>query len=371
VEHDPEAIWQSVRQTANAAIDQAGLKPADIAGIGITNQRETTLIWDRRSGEPIYNAIVWQDRRTSDYCRQLIEGGHEEALREKTGLLIDPYFSATKIRWLLDNVSGARERARRGELAFGTVDSFLLWRLTGGKVHRTDASNASRTLLFNIHSQQWDEELLDLFDIPASLLPEVCDCAADFGQSEKNVFGGEIPILAMLGDQQSALVGQACFREGMAKSTYGTGCFFVLNTGTRPLQSEHKLLTTVGYRLQGQVTYALEGSIFVAGAAIQWLRDGLRFIQSAGESEALARQTPSITASFWCRPSPASGHPTGTRKRAAPSSASPATRASGKSSPPVCRRSAIKPWTCKRPWKGTACRPPCCGWTAAWPPMTG
>src|SRR5690606_33414961 len=268
VEHDGEELWLSTLKVCRQALADSGLCASQVAAIGITNQRETTLVWDAQTGVPIHPAIVWQDRRTADYCAQLKADGHEAWVSERTGLLIDPYFSASKLRWLLDQVPGARQRAARGELRFGTVDSFLLWRLTGGQVHRTDASNASRTLLFNIHSQQWDEQLLELFDIPRSLLPEVCDCAADFGQSEKNVFGGEIPILAMLGDQQSALVGQACFREGMAKSTYGTGCFFVLNTGTRPLQSEHKLLTTVGYRLQGQVTYALEGSIFVAGAAI-------------------------------------------------------------------------------------------------------
>jgi glycerol kinase len=292
VEHDPGDIWESVRRTACSALEKAGLKASEIAGIGITNQRETVVVWDRRSGEPIYNAIVWQDRRTSDYCRELIEQGHEPMMQAKTGLIIDPYFSATKIHWLLENVAGARERAARGELAFGTIDAYLLWQLTDGKVHKTDASNASRTALFNIHTQDWDDELLALFDIPRSLMPEVCDCASDFGIASEHWFGGEIPVLAMLGDQQSALVGQACFQEGMAKSTYGTGCFFVLNTGEQPLQSKHKLLTTVGYRLDGKVTYALEGSIFVAGAAIQWLRDGLRLIENAGESEALARQTP-------------------------------------------------------------------------------
>lgn len=292
VEHDPADIWKTVHSTAVEALKKAELSPGEVAGIGITNQRETTLVWDRQSGEPIYNAIVWQDRRTSDYCRQIIEQGHEPTLQEKTGLVIDPYFSASKIHWLLENVPGAREKAERGELAFGTVDTYLLWKLTDGEVHKTDATNACRTALFNIHTQQWDEELLALFDIPASLMPEVCDCAAEFGFSSKHWFGDEIPILAMVGDQQSALVGQACFTEGMAKSTYGTGCFFVLNTGDTPLRSEHKLLTTVGYRLGGKVTYALEGSIFVAGAAIQWLRDGLHFIENARDSEALAEQTP-------------------------------------------------------------------------------
>ncbi|MCW8195280.1 glycerol kinase GlpK [Proteobacteria bacterium 005FR1] len=292
VEHKPEDIWESVRKTANTALKKAGLKASQVTAIGITNQRETVLVWDRHSGEPIYNAIVWQDRRTSDYCRQLIDQGHERMMQEKTGLIIDPYFSATKIHWLLENVAGARERAERGELAFGTVDSYLLWQLTEGKVHKTDASNASRTALFNIHAQDWDEDLLKLFNIPRSMMPDVCDCASNFGVASERWFGAEIPVLAMLGDQQSALVGQACFEEGMAKSTYGTGCFFVLNTGDKPLQSQHKLLTTVGYRLDGKVTYALEGSIFVAGAAVQWLRDGLRLIENAGETEVLARQTP-------------------------------------------------------------------------------
>lgn len=291
VEHKPEDIWHSVHGTVLEALNKAELKPAQITGIGITNQRETTLVWDRVSGEPIYNAIVWQDRRTSDYCQQLIEQGHEPMIQEKTGLIVDPYFSASKIHWLLENVDGARQKAERGELAFGTVDAFLLWKLTDGEVHSTDATNACRTSLFNIHSQQWDEELLALFDIPARLMPEVRDCASAFGHSSKHWFGEEIPILAMAGDQQAALVGQACFREGMAKSTYGTGCFFILNTGNTPLRSEHKLLTTVAYRLNGNVSYALEGSIFVAGAAIQWLRDGLHLIERAEDSEALARQT--------------------------------------------------------------------------------
>ncbi|MEX1033379.1 MAG: glycerol kinase GlpK [Cellvibrionaceae bacterium] len=291
VEHDPVDIWETVRASVVTVLQKADLGPQQITAIGITNQRETTLVWDRQSGEPIYNAIVWQDRRTSDYCRQLIEQGHERRLQEKTGLIVDPYFSASKIHWLLENVAGAREKAARGELAFGTVDSYLLWKLTDGQVHKTDATNACRTALFNIHSQQWDDDLLKLFNIPASLMPDVCDCASDFGLTAKHWFGHEIPVLAMVGDQQGALVGQACFAEGMAKSTYGTGCFFVLNTGEKPLQSEHKLLTTVGYRLKGKVTYALEGSIFVAGAAIQWLRDGLHLIESAGETEALAQQT--------------------------------------------------------------------------------
>ena len=290
VEHNPEDIWQSVVAVVQEALGQAGLSTEDISGIGITNQRETTLLWDAETGKAIYPAIVWQDRRTADFCDQLREAGHEPLISERTGLLIDPYFSATKLRWLLDNVEGAQQRAERGELRFGTVDSFLLWRLTGGKVHRTDATNASRTLLFNIHTQQWDDELLELLDIPASLLPEVLDNAADFGHTEPELFGASMPIAAMAGDQQAALVGQACFSPGSVKSTYGTGCFMVMNTGDTPVRSSHRLLTTIAYRLDGQTCYALEGSIFVAGAAIQWLRDGLKLIRHANETEALAEQ---------------------------------------------------------------------------------
>lgn len=291
VEHDGEEIWQSVLAVCRAALRQAGLEARQIAAIGITNQRETTLVWDAATGMPIHPAIVWQDRRTAAECAALRAAGHEPRVAAKTGLLLDPYFSATKLRWILDRVPGARERAARGELRFGTVDSFLLWRLTGGRVHRTDASNAARTLLFDIHRQRWDAELLALFDIPPSLLPEVLDCAAEFGASDPALFGAAIPIRGMAGDQQAALFGQACFAPGMLKSTYGTGCFMIRNTGATPLVSRHRLLTTVGYRLQGETTYALEGSIFVAGAALQWLRDGIRLIEHASDSEALAEQT--------------------------------------------------------------------------------
>jgi glycerol kinase len=259
-----------------------------IAAIGITNQRETTVVWDRASGEPIYHAIVWQDRRTAEYCESLRDQGLEAMVSAKTGLLLDPYFSGTKVNWILDNVDGARERAQNGELAFGTIDCFLIWRLTGGKQHATDATNASRTLMFNIHQQQWDPELLDMLSIPPSLLPEVRDCAADYGSTSKALLDAEIPIAGVAGDQQAALIGQACFEPGMIKSTYGTGCFMVLNTGEQALTSNNKLLTTVGYRLNGKTTYALEGSIFVAGAAVQWLRDGIGIIDSAHETEALA-----------------------------------------------------------------------------------
>lgn len=290
VEHDPEDIWQSVVSVVRNALQQAGLAATDICGIGITNQRETTLVWNAETGQAIYPAIVWQDRRTAAYCDQLREQGHETLISERTGLLIDPYFSATKLRWILDQVPGARQQAEQGQLRFGTVDSFLLWRLTGGRVHRTDATNASRTLLFNIHTQQWDQQLLELMDIPASLLPEVLDNTAEFGHTDPSLFGAPIPVAAMAGDQQAALVGQACFSPGSVKSTYGTGCFMVMNTGDTPVRSAHRLLTTVAYRLDGKPTYALEGSIFVAGAAIQWLRDGLRLISHADETEALAEQ---------------------------------------------------------------------------------
>lgn len=291
VEHDGEELWLSTLKVCREALQTSGLHASEIAAIGITNQRETTLVWDAQSGTPIHPAIVWQDRRTADYCAELKAAGHEGAVAAKTGLLIDPYFSATKLRWILDNVAGARERAERGELRFGTVDSFLLWRLTGGQSHKTDATNASRTLLFNIHSQDWDEELLALFEIPRSLLPEVLDCAADFGQTQAELLGASIPVLGMAGDQQAALIGQACFQAGMVKSTYGTGCFMIQNTGTTPISSKHRLLTTVAYRLNGQVNYAVEGSIFVAGAAVQWLRDGIKLISHARDSEAMAEQT--------------------------------------------------------------------------------
>ena len=291
VEHDGEEIWAGTLAVCRQALQDAGLVAADIRALGITNQRETTLLWDAATGELLHRAIVWQDRRTADYCAELKAAGWEETISDRTGLLIDPYFSATKLRWLLQQVPGAMQRAQRGELRFGTIDCFLLWRLTGGRVHRTDASNASRTLLFDIHRQCWDEELLALFEIPASLLPEVCDCSADFGHSQPELLGGSIPILGMAGDQQAALIGQACFAPGMLKSTYGTGCFMVQNTGSQALRSRHRLLTTVAYRLDGQVTYALEGSIFVAGAAVQWLRDGIHLIRDAAESETLAQQT--------------------------------------------------------------------------------
>jgi glycerol kinase len=291
VEHDPEAIWSSVTAVTRGALDKAGAGAADISAIGITNQRETTIIWDRETGEPVYNAIVWQDRRTAAYCQSLQADGVEAIVSEKTGLRLDPYFSGTKVAWILDNVDGVRERAAAGRLAFGTVDSFLLWRLTGGRVHATDATNASRTLLFNIHTQDWDDTLLEIFGIPRELLPDVLDCAADFGVASDACLGGDVPVCGIAGDQQAALIGQAGFEPGMTKSTYGTGCFVVANTGSKVLQSGNHLLTTVGMRIGGDVTYALEGSVFVAGSAMQWLRDELRIIESAPESEAIAART--------------------------------------------------------------------------------
>ncbi|NCF71869.1 MAG: glycerol kinase GlpK [Gammaproteobacteria bacterium] len=291
VEHDPEAIWNSVQAVTLKAMAEAAAGCGDITAIGITNQRETTLVWDRESGACVYNAIVWQDRRTAAYCRSLKSEGLEHTVASKTGLRLDPYFSATKLAWILDNVEGARERAESGKLAFGTIDCFLLWRLTGGAAHATDATNASRTLLFNIHTQQWDDELLEIFNIPRELLPEVKDCAAEFGMATDACVGGAVPVLGMAGDQQAALIGQAGFEYGMTKSTYGTGCFVIANTGSNALASQNKLLTTIAMRLNGEVTYGLEGSVFVAGSAIQWLRDEINIIASAPETEAIAKRT--------------------------------------------------------------------------------
>lgn len=288
VEHDPNEIWESVLWAAKAAIKQAGASASELAAIGITNQRETTLVWDRSTGEPIHNAIVWQDRRTMEACNRLRDAGHEPFITKRTGLILDPYFSATKIGWLLDNVEGAREKANRGDLAFGTVDSFLIWRLTGGRIHATDATNASRTMLFDLERNGWDEDLLVLFGVPASMLPEVKDCAGYFGMTEAGLLGASVPILGVAGDQHAAAIGQACFSPGMLKSTYGTGCFALLNTGTDICRSQNRLLTTLAYRLDGVSTYALEGSIFVAGAAVQWIRDGLKLVGSASETGPLA-----------------------------------------------------------------------------------
>ena len=288
VEHDAEEIWRSVLLTSKAALKKARAKASSIAAIGITNQRETVVLWDRKSGKPLHKVIVWQDRRTADFCASLKAAGHENMVTAKTGLLLDPYFSATKLAWLLEHVEGALVKAQLGELCFGTIDSFLIYRLTGGRVHATDATNASRTLLFNIHTGTWDEELLKLFNIPRAILPEVMDCAADYGVTEKRLFGVEIPIRGVAGDQHAALIGQACFNPGMMKSTYGTGCFAMLNTGEKPVASSARLLTTIAYQLKGKRTYALEGAIFVAGAAVQWLRDGLQVVKAAKEVSALA-----------------------------------------------------------------------------------
>ncbi len=289
VEHDPEEIWSSVLAVCKAALNKAEAKPQSIKAIGITNQRETVVLWNRKTGKPIHKAIVWQDRRTAEMCAQLKSQGFERQFTEKTGLLLDPYFSGTKIAWLLDNVKGARDKAGKGELAFGTIDSFLIWRLTGGRVHATDATNASRTLLYDIHSGRWDATLLRILNVPASLLPEVKDCAADFGVTDPKLLGAAIPICGVAGDQQAAVVGQACFEPGMMKSTYGTGCFALLNTGGKAVASNNRLLTTVAYQLDGKRTYALEGAIFIAGAAVQWLRDGLKLVKTASESGALAK----------------------------------------------------------------------------------
>jgi len=285
VEHDPEEIWDATLTVCRAVLGRAGTVPA---AIGITNQRETTVLWDRSTGRALYNAIVWQDRRGAELCARLVREGHGATIQKRTGLVVDSYFSATKLAWLFDNVEGARVAADRGDLAFGTIDSFLLWRLTGGKVHATDATNAARTMLFNIHTQTWDETLLDLFGVPAAVLPEVRDCAADFGRTEPALVGAPIPIAGMAGDQHAAMIGQACFAPGMIKATFGTGCFVLAHTGSKHSTSRNRLLTTMAYRLNGKVTYALEGSVFNSGTAVQWLRDNLGLIKDAGETEGLA-----------------------------------------------------------------------------------
>jgi len=288
VEHDPEEIWESTLAVCKEALAQASAANRAVAAIGITNQRETTLVWDRKTGKAIYKAIVWQDRRTADTCKQLQQAGHAEMVTAKTGLLLDPYFSGTKVSWILDHVEGARALAEKGDLAFGTVDTFLMWRLSQGKTHATDSTNAGRTLLFNIHENRWDEQLCQLLNVPMALLPEVHDSAANFCTTAKEVLGVELPIAGVAGDQHAASIGQVCFQPGMLKSTYGTGCFMMLNTGTTAIPSNNKLLTTIAYRLDGTTTYAIEGSIFVAGAAVQWLRDGLGIIQNAEQTQAMA-----------------------------------------------------------------------------------
>ena len=288
VEHDVEDNWQTTVDVTSAMVAEARTRGNVPIAIGITNQRETAIIWDRATGKPIHNAIVWQDRRTADICAAMKNAGKEAIVTEKTGLLLDPYFTATKLAWILDKVDCARDRAAAGELCFGTIDSFLIWRLTGGKKHVTDATNASRTSLYNIHENDWDEDLLELFGVPRAGLPEVLDCAAEFGICDAALFDAELPIRGVAGDQQAAAIGQGCFKPGALKSTYGTGCFAIINTGDVPVASQHKLLTTIGYRLNGKTSYALEGSIFVSGAIVQWLRDGMQLIESAGETEAIA-----------------------------------------------------------------------------------
>lgn len=290
VEHDPRLIWETLLQVTRDVMHQHNVKPTQIAGIGITNQRETTIVWDRETGVPVYNAIVWQDRRTAGFCNELKERGLEKTITDKTGLIIDAYFSATKIRWILDHVEGAQQKAKAGKLLFGTVDSWLVWNLTGGKLHITDITNASRTLLFNIHTLQWDNDLLALFDIPAEMLPEVKPSSQIYGFTKAHFFGSEIAIAGIAGDQQAALFGQMCTEKGMVKNTYGTGCFVVMNTGEKPVASKNKLLTTIGWQIGNDVTYALEGSIFIGGAVVQWLRDQLGIIRSSSEIEALASE---------------------------------------------------------------------------------
>lgn len=292
VEHDPEAIWSSQLATAKRAMADAKCSATDIAAIGVTNQRETTILWDRVSGKPVANAIVWQSRITADICRQLKEAGHEDVFRRKTGLVLDAYFSGTKIKYLLDTIPGMRSRAERGEILFGTVDTFLIWRLTGGRQHVTDVSNASRTLLFNLQTLDWDDELLRLLDVPRAMLPTVRSSSEVYGETDPSLFGAAIPIAGDAGDQQAATFGQACFEPGSAKNTYGTGCFLLLNTGEAPVASKHGLLTTVGWRIGGQTTYCLEGSVFIAGAAVQWLRDGLGLIANSSDVESLAGSVP-------------------------------------------------------------------------------
>src|SRR5262245_5728630 len=292
VEHDASEIWQAQLATAQAALKKAGLTAADIAGIGITNQRETTVIWDRKTGEPIHHAIVWQDRRTAEFCDGLKKAGHEEQVQQRAGLVIDAYFSGSKIRWLLDHVPGARERARRGDLAFGTIDTWLLWNLTNGTLHITDPSNASRTMLFSLRNGAWDNELLQLLDVPRELLPEVRSSSEVYGQTAPGLFDGQIPISGIAGDQQAALFGQNCFTRGLAKNTYGTGCFLLMNIGEQFKTSQHRLLTTVAWRANGATDFALEGSVFIGGAVVQWLRDGLGLIKSSADIESLAATVP-------------------------------------------------------------------------------
>ncbi|NLI25074.1 MAG: glycerol kinase GlpK [Bacteroidales bacterium] len=292
VEHDPAEIWNTQLSVAIEALQQAGVSPEEVASVGITNQRETTVVWDRKNGKPVCNAIVWQDRRTAGLCDQLRQQGYEETIKKKTGLVVDAYFSGTKVHWILENIPGAMKRAQAGELCFGTIDSWLIWNLTGGKVHCTDVTNASRTMLFNIHTLQWDQEILDILHIPRSMLPEVVSSSGVIAETGIAQLNGAIPIGGIAGDQQAALFGQLCLKEGMVKNTYGTGCFLMMNTGAEAVYSRNNLLTTVAWQLDGRTTYALEGSVFIAGAAVQWLRDGLKLIQSSGDVEKLAAEVP-------------------------------------------------------------------------------
>jgi glycerol kinase len=300
VEHDANEIWETAQKTIKMALDDAKIDASDVNAIGITNQRETVVIWDKNTGEPIHKAIVWQDRRTADFCAKMRDKGHEKTFTDKTGLLLDPYFSGTKINWILDNVEGARKRAENGELLAGTIDSWLIYKLTGGASHVTDATNASRTLLYNINDGKWDDELLSLLDVPAALLPEVLDCAADFGTTDVAIFGAEVPITGVAGDQHAASIGQACFEKGMVKSTYGTGCFAMINVGDTPLKSSNRLLSTICYQLNGKPTYALEGSIYVAGAAVQWLRDGLKIIERPAKATRWQSRRTQPNMFIWC-----------------------------------------------------------------------
>ena len=294
VEHNPNDLWETTLKTCQTVINALGQNMNKIEAVGITNQRETVIVWDKNTGQPIYNAIVWQDRRTSDVCEKMRLAGNEKIITDRTGLLLDPYFSSTKLKWILDNIEGARKRAENGELLFGTVDCFLIWKLTNGEIHATDATNAARTMLYDIHKGRWSKTICDLLEIPIKMLPEVKDCAANFGKTHTNLFKRRIPICGVAGDQQAATIGQACFKPGMMKSTYGTGCFALLNTGETPVTSKNKLLTTIAYQFDGKPTYALEGSIFIAGAVVQWLRDGLKIINEAGETQELSEKAEKV-----------------------------------------------------------------------------
>ncbi len=367
VEHDPDEIWATQIAVATEALGRAHLRPRDIAAIGITNQRETTVVWDRETGEPVYNAIVWQDRRTADFCDRLKRDGHEDFIRERTGLVIDAYFSGSKVAWILDNVPGARARAEAGKLAFGTIDSWLVWKLTSGSTHITDVSNASRTMLFNINTLQWDEELLKLLGVPASMLPEVRPSSEVYGRVSTTLGVGDVPIAGIAGDQQAALFGQMCVSPGLTKNTYGTGCFLLQNTGERPVASRNRLLSTVAWQVGGKTTYALEGSVFIGGAVVQWLRDGLGIISEVSPtSRRWRRPCPTTAASTSCRRLPAWARRTGIPTRAAPSSGSRAAPRPA-TSPGRAREHRVPG---RRPARRGARRRrqstwPSCAWTAA------